>query len=211
MSFMEPVGPLPPGVYWRRRLVVLVVAILVVAFLWWLVAGRASGGGGATPTPAPTNSATSTPSPTSTPTPAPTPSPTSTDSAPRCPDEAIKVSVLADPVSSPAGSEMKFTLVITNTYASPCKRDVGARANELQVVSAITVQWSSDDCNPSKEVNEVVLMPNENYPTDVTWDQRTSKKGCPAKTSSVDPGNLVVFGRNGEVVSEGTAFAITAS
>ena len=121
------------------------------------------------------------------------------------------MSVLADPLSSPAGSEIKFTLVITNTYASPCKRDVGARANELQVASARDVQWSSDDCNPSKEVNEVVLMPNENYPTDVTWDQRKSKKGCPTKTGSVDPDNYVVFGRNGEAKSEGTAFAITAS
>jgi hypothetical protein len=209
MSFMEPVGPLPPGVYWRRRLVVVVVAVLVVVFLWWLVAGRSSGGGGATPTPTPTNSPS--PTPTTTPTPTPSPSPTSTDSAPRCSNEAIKVSVLADPVSSPAGSEIKFTLVITNTYASPCKRDVGARANELQVVSASDPQWSSDDCNPSKEVNEVVLMPNENYPTDVTWDQRKSKAGCPTKTASVDPGNFLVYGRNGEVVSEGTAFAITAS
>jgi len=209
MSFMEPVGPLPPGVYWRRRLVVLVVAVLVVVFLWWLVAGRSSGGGGATPMPAPTNS--SSPSPTLTPTPTPSPSPTSTDNAPRCPDAAIKVSVLADPVSSPSGSEVKFTLVITNTYASPCTRDVGARANELQVVSASTVQWSSDDCNPSKEVNEVALMPNENYPTDVTWDQLKSKKGCPTNTNPVDPGNFLVYGRNGEVVSEGTAFTITAS
>jgi hypothetical protein len=209
MSFMEPVGPLPPGVYWRRRLVVVVVAVLVVIFLWWLVAGRSSGGGGATPTPAPTNSVTPAPSPTATPT--TTPSPTSTDNAPKCPDTAIKVSVLADPASSPVGSEIKFTLVITNTYASPCKRDVGAGANELQVVSASSPQWSSDDCNPSKEVNEVVLMSNENYPTDVTWDQRKSKKGCPTKTGSVDPGNFVVVGRNGEVISDNTTFTITAS
>ncbi|GAA4848097.1 hypothetical protein GCM10023201_45020 [Actinomycetospora corticicola] len=55
---MEPVGPLPPSVYWRRRGVAVVVVVLVLAFLVWAVSAAASADGTdtvAAPAPTPTS------------------------------------------------------------------------------------------------------------------------------------------------------------
>src|SRR4051794_21555247 len=49
---MRPKGPLPPQVYWTRRLLLLGILALVVALLWWVLpgfgdSGRASANPGA--------------------------------------------------------------------------------------------------------------------------------------------------------------------
>lgn len=36
---MRPAGPLPPKVYWVRRLLLLLVVVLVISVVWWLLAG----------------------------------------------------------------------------------------------------------------------------------------------------------------------------
>src|SRR5262245_21777933 len=36
-SVMRPYGPLPPRVYWTRRLLALVVLLVVISILWWCV------------------------------------------------------------------------------------------------------------------------------------------------------------------------------
>ncbi|WP_433801637.1 hypothetical protein [Actinomycetospora sp. CA-084318] len=56
---LEPVGPLPPSVYWRRRAVAAIAAVLVLAFLIWAVSAAASADGSddvAAPAPAPAGS-----------------------------------------------------------------------------------------------------------------------------------------------------------
>jgi hypothetical protein len=45
-SLMRPSGPLPPRVYWVRRILVIAVVVLAVALVWWLLGSR----GGARPT-----------------------------------------------------------------------------------------------------------------------------------------------------------------
>lgn len=61
---MRPRGPLPPRVYWTRRLVLLAVIVLVAALLWWLI-DSASGAGATQASSQP--SSTSSPGPTRTP------------------------------------------------------------------------------------------------------------------------------------------------
>ncbi len=51
---LQPVGPLPPSVYWRRRAVAAAVVVLVLALLVWAIATAASADGGpGAPTAAP--------------------------------------------------------------------------------------------------------------------------------------------------------------
>ncbi|MCD2194060.1 DUF4232 domain-containing protein [Actinomycetospora endophytica] len=56
---LQPVGPLPPSVYWRRRAVAIAAAVLVLALLVWAIAAAVSADGGsdvpaaAPPAPAP--------------------------------------------------------------------------------------------------------------------------------------------------------------
>ncbi|WP_018333216.1 hypothetical protein [Actinomycetospora chiangmaiensis] len=55
---LEPVGPLPPSVYWRRRAVAAIVVVLVLAFVVWAVSAAASADGTEqVAAPAPTPSA----------------------------------------------------------------------------------------------------------------------------------------------------------
>ncbi len=41
-SVIRPSGPLPPRVYWARRLWLLAIIVLVTSLVWWLVSGRGS-------------------------------------------------------------------------------------------------------------------------------------------------------------------------
>lgn len=61
---LEPVGPLPPSVYWRRRAVATIAVVLVLAALLWALAAALSADGGVEAAPAPTPAApTAPPSP----------------------------------------------------------------------------------------------------------------------------------------------------
>lgn len=66
---MRPAGPLPPRVYWARRLVLAAVILLVTALLWWMVSGVGDANKAKSPQAGPSPSA---PSPGREPTTAPT-------------------------------------------------------------------------------------------------------------------------------------------
>jgi hypothetical protein len=197
---MWPVGPEPPGVYWRRRLIVLGVLVLVIIFLWWLFVGRSSGSpdAGPTPEPTPTDSPTATPSPTTA-----SPTPTRTDGS--CADEDILVEATPELAIYPVGSTPQLTLTITNIGVNECRRDVGPGANEIAIESGEDVLWSSDDCNPSDESDVVALARGESFETQVVWDGRTSEEGCPPDMPLVEAGEYSVIGRNGALVSPPSA------
>ena len=203
---MYPVGPEPPGVYWRRRIIVLVVIVLILVLFWWLIWGRASGGDGgggdAGPTPAPTPAPTSE-SGSATPTPEPTsetPSPTETKVG-DCLDADILVEATAEQAIYPLGSTPTLTLTVTNIGMSACKRDVGPRANELKITSGDWQVWSSDDCNPSEEKDIITLDRGDAFETQLTWDGYISEPGCAPDQPMAEAGEYSVVGRNGEVVS----------
>ncbi len=42
---MRPSGPLPPQIYWLRRLMLLGVVVVVTAVLWWLISGSVGADG----------------------------------------------------------------------------------------------------------------------------------------------------------------------
>lgn len=102
---------------------------------------------------------------------------------------------------------MIFTLTITNTSDAACARDIGPRANEIQVSVADARLWSSDDCSPSTDSNRIVLQAGETYVTEAPWDQRTSNPGCTTSVE-VDAGVYEVYGRNGDVISDATLITI---
>ena len=201
---MWPVGPEPPGVYWRRRIIVLVVLVLVLVLFWWLIWGRASGGGDAGPTPGPTPAPTSqSSSPTASPGPtseSPTPSPTSTEIG-DCADADILVEASAEEAIYPLGSTPVLTLTVTNIGTTPCKRDVGPRANTLKITSGDYQVWSSDDCNPSDKNDITTLDRGDAFETQLTWDGYLSEPGCPTDEPMAEAGEYSVIGVNGNIES----------
>ncbi|MCT2582565.1 hypothetical protein [Actinophytocola gossypii] len=162
---MEPTGPLPAGVYWRRRAVAAGACVLAVVVLAWVIGGfvgsaddepvRGTGSsrdlasapsspavGSSRPasgTSAPasaTSSRRTSPAPTVTPT---TPPPATTvPPAPLkpCPDSSIKVVAKPDAPSYRVGERPLLHLLVLNAGKVPCTRDVSHNLRELLVHSA---------------------------------------------------------------------------
>lgn len=204
---MSPIGPLPPGVYWRRRLAVIGVLVLVLLLIWFLFfRGSGGDGGDATPTPTPTPTETEAPTPTPEPTPPPTPSPTRSDDL--CLDQDILVEAGSELPIYPVGSTPTLTLTIINIGTVECRRDVGPGANELKIELQGQVLWSSDDCNPSEASDIVSLKRGDEFTTQLMWDGRTSEEGCPSDQPLVEAGEYTVVGRNGTIESLPTAIRL---
>ncbi len=202
---MYPVGPQPPGVYWRRRIIVLVVLVAILALLWWLIFGRGGGDdGGAEPVPVPTPTSSPTPVPTST---TPTPEPTPTEIT-ECADADILVEASAEEAIYPVGSTPNLTLTVTNIGTRPCKRDVGPGANELIITAGDVSIWSSDDCNPSDDKDITTLDRGDAFQTQLVWDGYLSEAGCPPDMPMADAGEYTVNGRNGDLYSAPSALRL---
>jgi hypothetical protein len=211
---LEPRGPLPPEIYWRRRglaigIVVVVVAI-VVAIIVAMVSGDAGTNApnvakkpaqtvqGANPevktqveAPAPGEQAVQPPE---TPTAAVQPPPVLKEGD-DCPDSTLAVKGLTNAPQYAIGEQPKFVMVVTNIGLVACKRDVGAAVLAAYVYSLENQRlWSNLDCAPSNETLVKTFAPGEQVVTSVTWTGMGSAPMCPLPRQPIGPGtyNLVV-------------------
>ena len=201
-------------VYWIRRGAIILVVITVVIGLWWLI-GSLRGGGSesaSTSTPGVVESSASGESGEQTGSASPAASSSETTETPECQDSDIKVEATTDSSTYAVGSTPKLTLTITNVGDVACTRDVGPKANELEITSGGYHVWSSDDCNASSKSKIAELQPRDKVASSITWDGRLSQKGCPnGEGAAAKPGRYDLVGRNGTVTSKPTPFALTAS
>lgn len=206
-GLLSPIGPEPPGVYWRRRIVAIVVLLAIFVLLWWLIWGR-GGGGDVTPAPSPTTSPSASPSPEPGPTsasPSPEPEPTEiTD----CTEADVLVEARAEEAIYPVGSTPTLTLSVTNIGMRPCNRDVGPGANELRITQGEVTIWSSDDCNPNEDKDVITLDRGDAFETQLVWDGYLSEAGCPPDQPMAQAGEYTVVGRNGALESAPTALRL---
>lgn len=209
-ALLHPRGPLPPSVYWRRRLVTFGVLFVVLALLL-----RTCGGDdGGTLTPAPSTSPTRG-APTGPTRPTGPSGPTGQATTPAaqvgpCPDTAIVVTARADAQTYTGSRRPILTIGVANSGTVPCTRDVGQAAREVRVTSGNARIWSSDDCSPGGGSQIVTLLPGAAPVTfTVTWSRKRSAPGCPAGTETADAGTYRVIGRFGQVLSTGDTFSLT--
>jgi hypothetical protein len=216
---LEPRGPLPSQIYWRRRglaigIVAVVVAIVVgVAFIIF-------GGGSDSKSTVKTTSAAQPQNPqpdNKTPVVAPPPpaagpsgpvaasvAPTPTEAVmpppvlkegDDCPDSNLAVKGITNQPQYAIGDQPKFTMVVTNIGLVACKRDVGAAVLAAYVYSLDGKRlWSNLDCAPSNETLVKTFNPGEQVTTEVTWTGMGSAAQCPLPRQPIGPGtyNLVV-------------------
>ena len=209
-SFLHPTGPEPASVYWIRRAAIVVVVITLILAVWGLF-GALFGGGDDTSATTPDASSSASASA--------VPSSSASSSAAatggqvlECVDSAITVEATTDASTYAVGSTPRLTLAITNTGSVACKRDVGPKANELEITSGGYHVWSSDDCNASSKSKVVTLEPGDKVASSITWNGRLSQKGCSGgEGAEAKPGRYDVTGRNGAVTSDGSPFALTAA
>ena len=212
---LEPRGPLPPEIYWRRRGLAIGIAV---------VRGRRRGRdhrrrperqrrrqhlryAAKKPTaqgrrtrrpevktqvepPAGEN----TDQPAETPTAAVQPPPV-LNAGDDCPDSTLAVKGLTNAPQYAIGDQPKFVMVVTNIGLVACKRDVGAAVLAAYVYSLDNKRlWSNLDCAPSNETLVKTFAPGEQVTTAVTWTGMGSAPHCPLPRPAIGPGtyNLVV-------------------
>jgi hypothetical protein len=214
---LEPHGPLPPEVYWRRRGLALGIAVVVIGIAVAAIVAVMGGSAGAKtnnaakPVPSPARQA---PLPAAQPevkTPvvppaaqsaAPVPTATGAVQPPPvlkegddCPDSTLAVKGLTNQPQYVLGDQPKFTMVVTNIGLVACKRDVGAAVLAAYVYTLDNKRlWSNLDCAPSNETLVKTFAPGEQVTTAVTWTGMGSAPGCPLPRPAIGPGtyNLVV-------------------
>jgi hypothetical protein len=215
---LEPHGPLPTQIYWRRRALAIGIVVLTLAIVAAIVVLVISNSTGATKPevkPATTPAAgTPTPLPGQNPeikspvvTPAPqaapaTPTPSAAVVPPPllkegddCPDSTLAVKGITSASDYTVGDQPKFTMVVTNIGLVACKRDVGAAVLAAYVYSLDNNRlWSNLDCAPSNETLVKTFSPGEQVTTEVTWTGMGSAPNCPLPRQPIGPGtyNLVI-------------------
>jgi len=219
---LEPRGPLPTEIYWRRRglalglgvVVIGVVAAIVVAFMGHTAgakptnadkANSAQGKPGSPPPQAPPPAGPEGVTPLAPPAQGQnpeSPTPTAAVQPPPvlkegddCPDATLAVKGLTNAPQYFIGDQPKFTMVVTNIGLVSCKRDVGAAVLAAYVYSLDNKRlWSNLDCAPSNETLIKTFTPGEQVTTAVTWTGMGSAPHCPLPRPAIGPGtyNLVV-------------------
>lgn len=215
---IEPHGPLPTQIYWRRRALALGIAVLVIgviaAVVVMVVMNSTSTENKPAEKPASTQAAGPTPLPGQNPevktpvvppaqqAPAPTPTPTAAVMPPPvlkegddCPDSTLAVKGITNQPQYVVGDQPKFTMVVTNIGLVACQRDVGAAVLAAYVYSLDNNRlWSNLDCAPSNETLVKTFQPGEQVTTEVTWTGMSSAPQCPLPRQPIGPGtyNLVV-------------------
>ena len=228
-SILHPVGPEPPGVYWLRRAAFVLAIFTLGMGAWWAIDAIrsaddppqdvvAAGSSSASPAASPAASAAAQDSaqagesskPADAGADEPSTEPTVVeDTVKECTDAAIQVEAETDARRYPVGGTPRFTMKITNIGDVACERDVGTKANEMEVTSGGYHVWSSDDCATNSRPKVVTLQPGDVVASSITWDGRLSQKGCPATDRTAKAGRYDLIARNGEVRSEKQGFALT--
>jgi hypothetical protein len=218
---LEPHGPLPTEIYWRRRGLAIGIAVVVIGIAVATVIAFVSSSAGAKPAnagkPAPAQINPASPAPQAPAAPGPDggptvlpqqgqnpESPTATAAVQPppvlkegddCPDSTLAVKGLTNAPQYFIGDQPKFTMVVTNIGLVSCKRDVGAAVLAAYVYSLDAKRlWSNLDCAPSNETLVKTFTPGEQVTTAVTWTGMGSAPHCPLPRPAIGPGvyNLVV-------------------
>jgi hypothetical protein len=210
-GLMQPVGPEPSVVYWVRRGTIVLVLLTLILGAWWLLGARSSATpGSAADTTAGTDEEVATDGVDLN---APIDEAVATPAEPtECADSAIEVGATTDSSTYRVGQQDPvLTLTITNVGEVACYRDIGPKANELEITSGGYHVWSSDDCATSDESNVTLMAPGQQAVSSLTWNSRLSQKGCPdeGKGRKAKAGRYEVVGRNLSVSSEGVPFALS--
>jgi hypothetical protein len=229
---LEPHGPLPQQIYWRRRALAMGIAVLVIGVIAAVVVMIVMNSGGAetknTAKPGPAPAAPPTPLPGENPevkspvvphpvnAPAPTPTPTAAVTPPPvlhegddCPDSTLAVKSVTSEPQYVVGDQPKFTMVVTNIGLVACERDVGAAVLAAYVYGLDNTRlWSNLDCAPSNETLVKTFNPGEQVTTEVTWTGMGSAPGCPLPRQPIGPGTYNLLVQLGNLRSAAVPFIL---
>ena len=208
------VGPLPAGVYWRRR-AILGGTVLVVGLMLWASCGGNDAGaqrrtGAAASAGAPTSGApepaqsiqvpttgeapTSAPASTPSSTPPSTGGSTASTTVPPCADADLSLVATPEQQVQFRGAYLKFTLKIKNVSGHDCVRDLGADFQELYLTVGAVKMWSSDACEAPHGSQLTTLKPGIEVSFTNVWNGKATANGC-ANRETPPAGKYQLVGR----------------
>ncbi|WP_433213086.1 hypothetical protein ACQP00_01305 [Dactylosporangium sp. CS-047395] len=213
------VGPLPSGVYWRRRAIVGGVLVVASLMLWASCGGSgddqkptplAASGGPTTGAPEPTVTiqVPTTGEPVATSAAAPTSAPPASPTVPPCADADLSLVAAPEQAVQFRGAYLKLTLKIKNVTDHDCLRDLGADSQELYIQVAASKVWSSDACDAPHGSKPTVMKPGIEVSFNTTWTGKATNNGCAAQQTP-PAGKYELVGRLGTKVSEPVQVQLT--
>ncbi|MEU6128698.1 hypothetical protein ABZ805_05935 [Saccharopolyspora sp. NPDC047091] len=211
---LDPIGPLPREVYWRRRALAVGVFLLVMALALWgivVLAGvllpRASEPAPqAAPPPADPRAAAAPPPP---------PAPATPPPPPACADQDLRIAAEPARPSFPAGEPVELRMIITNASSQPCVRNTDRMLREVVVSTEDGTRfWSSNDCQVESTNEKPLLEPGKSVRNEIRWTGVASTRDaspaqCAAERDTAPAGAYVVGARLDRMVSEPVPFRIT--
>ncbi|MEV6064675.1 hypothetical protein AB0L62_32150 [Nocardia asteroides] len=227
---LEPNGPLPPEIYWRRRALAIGVVIVALAVVILLVTMIARGGDSSGDTAAATSSTSAAATSTS----AAASSSSAAESSSAAPGSstssaASATSVAAEPPAQPCtdqslalkvsvgqptyrvGDQPAFGTVITNISSAACSRDLGPGPQFLvYTLDGQRRLWASNDCNPDGPPEVKTLEAGEQLSYKGTWFGTTSQPNCEGDRLQVPAGAYMVVAQLGAVRSAAEPFNLAA-
>jgi hypothetical protein len=222
------VGPLPPAVYWRRRVLVLGAVLVLVLFLVAMCGGSSKPKATGTQPTARVTSASASPAGTPSvqppivgapgggsgaPSSAASASPTAAGSAAPpsdlCADGELQLTPAVQKITG-GSYPYQLNLVIRNVSGRSCRRDIGSGPQEMHILNAAgQTLWSSDYCqsNPGSDVR--TFGPNIEAAFQLGWDGYGYGPGCVKGAKLVD-GSYQIVAKLDTKVSAPVAFTISA-
>jgi hypothetical protein len=191
-AVLQPVGPLPPRVYWTRRLVVLaVIAVLIAA-----VAVACSGG-----STHPRHRATPIVSP------SPVPSPAAANG--KCTGAGINVVATTDADKYAPGTLPRLTVTVSTKGAVSCVLTESPSARTWTIVSGPDQIWTTAGCQSGHNASRTVLKPGAPVRHTIVWNRHRSDKKC-AVSAVATPGTYQLIVVVNGVQSQPAVFHLTA-
>ncbi|MGN2641993.1 hypothetical protein ACWEKT_17955 [Nocardia takedensis] len=217
---LEPTGPLPPEIYWRRRVFAIGALVVALAVVIWLVVMIARGGNSPGEADASSTTSSSVAAGASNTSAKPSEPPKVSGSAVataaaapaagQCPDQSLAVKVTVEQPTYRPGEQPVFGIVITNISSVACSRDVGSGLQQISVLSLDGQRrlWSSTDCYPDGQPDVRTLNRGEQAAFQVTWSGSTSQPNCAGERVPVPAGAYSVVAQLGSVRSAAEPFNI---
>lgn len=173
-NLLHPVGPLPPKVYWVRRLLVLAVAILVVVITATIVVKII--GGSSSDSDKSNAGSKSTESKN-----APAGSPLN------CTGDDIALTLGANSSAFAEGQNPTFSVEVSNVGADSCLVDANEETLSVEIVSGKDQIWSSGFCTEAEQ--ELLLLgPEDVHAVAKNWDRVRNDKKCSKDPADAKPG-----------------------
>lgn len=193
---LKPRGPLPPRVYWTRRLVLLAMALVLVIGVAKLLGSSSDASDPSSEERAVTAGASTT-------------SPATQTAAPRVKKKKRKKQTpteppLAEPTGPCANSDIVATPVVAEAYGDTdvaitlnlraletpaCTWTVSAETLTVSITSGDDFIWGSRHCPTSIPVQDVVVRQAVDAPVQVVWPgARRSDEDCSTNTDWALPG-----------------------